>query len=132
MTRKEILEMPEYWIANIQVSLYDCAARFMQENEMNRTQLAEYLGVSKGYVSQLLNGDYDHKISKLVDLALKFGFVPKIEFKKFQDYVLEDSISQINSWKERKYFSTPILSTIEMGSNAEYTPAPDVELEIAA
>ena len=51
----------------------------METNKKNRTQLAEHLGVTKGYVTQLLNGDYDHKLSKLVELSLKCGYVPKID-----------------------------------------------------
>ncbi len=60
MSRKEILNSPEYWIAKIQMDLYNCAEEFMETNDLNRRQLAEHLGVSKGYVSQLLNADYDH------------------------------------------------------------------------
>ena len=47
----------------------------MAETGRNKSQLAEYLGVSKGYVSQLLNGDYDHRMSKFFELALAFGMV---------------------------------------------------------
>ncbi len=57
---------------------------------MNRAQLAKHLGVSKGYVSQLLNGDYDHKLSKLAELSIAFGFVPKIEFQPIDEMLKED------------------------------------------
>ena len=40
---------------------------------MNKTQLAEYLGCSKEYVTQLLSGDCDHKINKLIELSLIIG-----------------------------------------------------------
>lgn len=59
----------------------------MEENNLNRTQLAERLGVTKGYVSQILNGDFDHKISKLVDLALLAGKVPIINYKTISDFL---------------------------------------------
>ncbi len=91
MSRKEILNSPEYWIAKIQMDLYNCAEEFMETNDLNRRQLAEHLGVSKGYVSQLLNGDYDHKLSKLVELSLAFGFVPKIDFQPIEEVISEDS-----------------------------------------
>lgn len=81
MTREELLQMPEYWTGQIQMSLYRAAEQFMAEHQMNRTQLAAYLGVSKGYVSQLLNGDYNYSISKLVDLAIKLNCVPNLELK---------------------------------------------------
>ncbi len=81
MNRETIVTTPEYWTAKTQIDLFNCAEEFMSKHGMNRTQLAGHLGVSKGYVSQLLNGDYDHKLSKLVELALAFGYIPSIEFK---------------------------------------------------
>ncbi len=90
MTRERILQSPAYWISKIQIALYNCAEKFMSANSMNRSQLAAHLGVSKGYVSQLLNGDYDHKLSKLVELALSFGFVPTIEFKPIGEVMKTD------------------------------------------
>ena len=81
MTREELIQMPEYWIGQIQLSLYRAAEQFMSEHNMNRTQLAAYLGVSKGYVSQLLSGDYNYSLSKLVELAIKLNCTPNLELK---------------------------------------------------
>ena len=80
MKREEVLKSPEYWTAKTQVELYNLAEKFMAETGRNKSQLAEYLGVSKGYVSQLLNGDDDHRMSKFFELALAFGMVPQIDF----------------------------------------------------
>ena len=87
MKREEVLKSPEYWTAKTQVELYNLAEKFMAETGRNKSQLAEYLGVSKGYVSQLLNGDYDHRMSKFFELALAFGMVPQIDFVPVEDYV---------------------------------------------
>lgn len=51
----------------------------MAVTDRHKSQLAEYLGVSKGYVSQLLNGDYDHCMSKFFELALAFGMAQEGE-----------------------------------------------------
>ncbi len=77
MKREEVLKSPEYWKAKTQIELYKLAEKFMAETGRNKSQLAEYLGVSKGYVPQLLNGDYDHRMSKFFELALAFGMVRK-------------------------------------------------------
>ncbi len=90
MTREDIIKNSGYWTAKAQLDLYSCAEEFMKSRNMNRTQLAEYLGVTKGYVSQLLSGDYDHKLSKLVELALAFGVVPKIEFQPIEEAINDD------------------------------------------
>ena len=104
MTREDILRSPEYWIAQIQIALYNKAEEFMQENNLTRTQLAERLGVSKGYVSQLLNGDYDHKLSKLVELALAFGVVPQIGFQRIEAIIHQDKMSyELPKWLFANY-----------------------------
>ena len=93
MERKDILKNAEYWITKAQIDLYDHAEKFMEATGRNRTQLAEYLGVSKGYVTQLLNGDYDHKLSKFFELSLAFGYIPKIDFIPIEDYVRGEEYS---------------------------------------
>jgi predicted XRE-type DNA-binding protein len=39
----------------------------METNNMNRTMLATHLGVSKSFVSQLLSGNYNYSLSKLIE-----------------------------------------------------------------
>ncbi len=52
----------------------------MAANNIDSAQLAEQLGVTNDYISQVMNGDFDHKISKLVDLALFMGKVPELTY----------------------------------------------------
>lgn len=85
MTREELLKSPEYWTTLIQNELYRQIQAYMEEHNMNKAQLAEHLGCSRGYVTQLLNGDFDHKISKLVELSLAIGMVPSVQFKELED-----------------------------------------------
>lgn len=118
MDRKELLGSPEYWITRIQIMLYNCAEKFMGSTGKNRTQLAEHLGVSKGYVSQLLNGDYDHKLSKLVELSLAFGYVPKVDFIPVEDYIEQNSFMKnkrelYNSYYESAFSDLSIATSPE-------------------
>ena len=103
MTREELLQMPEYWTGQIQLALYRAAEQFMTEHHMNRSQLAAYLGVSKGYVSQLLNGDYNYSISKLVELSLKLGCMPNLELNPMPKSAKskQPKIRQIHSSEEQ-------------------------------
>lgn len=87
MKREELLKSEGYWIAKLQTDLYREMVSFMKKNHMNSSQLADYLGCSKGYVSQLLNGNFDHKISKLVELSLAMGRAPVLEFKDLSGYI---------------------------------------------
>jgi transcriptional regulator with XRE-family HTH domain len=97
MTREELISSREYWITKIQLDLFNQLEAYMKANNINRTQLADRLGVTKGYISQVLNGDFDHKISKLVDLALAIGKVPQIEYSDLQEFIDNDSHISTNS-----------------------------------
>lgn len=90
MTREELLKSPAYWTAGLQMELYRQIADFMKTHHMNKTQLAEYLGCSKGYVTQLLSGDFDHKLSKFVELSLAVGKIPEVSFTDVEQYILSD------------------------------------------
>lgn len=91
MNRSELLKSREYWIAKIQLTLYEELETYMQDHKLNRAQFAERLGVTRGYVSQVLNGDFNHKISKLVDLALAMGKVPEIAYTDLNKIMLDDN-----------------------------------------
>ena len=89
MTREELFKSPSYWTAGLQMELYRQIAAFMESRHMNKTQLAEYLGCTKGYVTQLLNGDFDHKLSKFVELSLAINKIPEISFSDVDEYILQ-------------------------------------------
>lgn len=108
MNRAELLKSEGYWTAKLQTDLYRELTSFMEKTHRNSSQLAEYLGCSKGYVSQLLNGDFDHKISKLVKLSLAIGKVPILEYKDISGYILEND----------KTFSSVLSSSIPGSKNA--------------
>lgn len=90
ITREELIHSKEYWVTNIQLKLFAEVEAFMKAHKMNRTQFADYLGCSKGYVTQLLSGDYDNKLSKLVELSLAIGKVPELEFGDMEEFAASD------------------------------------------
>jgi len=101
MKREELLNSKEYWLSKIQIDLFNEVEKYMQRNGLNRTQLAEKLGVSKGYISQILNGDADHRISKLVELSLTIGMAPRLCYEDLDMLVKADSMGAvINSYNE--------------------------------
>ncbi len=102
MKREDILKSPAYWTANIQIELFRCAIQYMKEKGINRKQLADQLGVSRSYVTQVLNGDFDHRLSKLVSLALEFGYVPKIDFIKIENYIQKEKNTNFENEIARK------------------------------
>lgn len=61
---------------------------------MSKTAFAAQLGVSKGYISQLMNADFDHKISKLIELSLAIGKAPILEFVDLNVAVRYDGVDR--------------------------------------
>jgi transcriptional regulator with XRE-family HTH domain len=89
-SREELITSKEYILSKIQIDLFSTIREFINDKKLSQTKFAEKLGVSKGYVSQVLNGNFDHKISKLVDLSLAADKVPVINFIPIEDYLLFD------------------------------------------
>lgn len=90
MDRKQLLSSKEYWLSKIQIELFNEVSNYLENNNMNRSELAKKLGVSKGYISQILNGDSDHRISKMVELSLAIGLIPDVRFRNMEEYLKTD------------------------------------------
>jgi len=93
VTREELLKSPEYWFEEAQNELYRQVISFMEKEGLNQTQLAERLGVSKGYISQILKGEFNYTLKKLIEISMAIGKVPKIEYQSIADVVKEDTQS---------------------------------------
>jgi hypothetical protein len=91
MTREELITSKEYIQTGIQLNLLNLIERYMQIKKINRSLLSKELMVSKGYVSQVLNAAYDHKISKMVELALSCNAIPLVFFVDRDQYVKQDA-----------------------------------------
>lgn len=101
MTRKELINSREYWMAQIQISLFQNIDKYLSEKGINKSEFAKQLNVTKGYISQVLNGDFDHRISKLVDLSLAIGMAPIFRFDSL-DSILNYELSFENNYLESK------------------------------
>ncbi len=85
ISQNELVQTPEYWIETIQNELFREVHNYLKEHGLNQTQFAEKLGVSRGYISQILNGNFNFTLSKLVEISLAIGVVPKISFNKLNE-----------------------------------------------
>lgn len=85
-TKQELFQTKEYWIDELQNEIYRQVSDFMKKNELNQIQLANQLGVSKGYVSQILNGDCNFTLKKIVELSLALGKAPIVNYVDTHEY----------------------------------------------
>ncbi len=95
MRRDKLLRRKEYIMVQIQNELFDVIEKYMKKNNLTRTQLANKLNVTKGYITQVLNGDFDHKLSKLVELSLSCNTIPMVFFVDMDEVVKNDNEDKV-------------------------------------
>ncbi|MDL2255183.1 helix-turn-helix domain-containing protein [Parabacteroides sp. OttesenSCG-928-G06] len=125
MTHEELLLTPEYWTTKIQIELFQKVEQYLKVNGLNRSDFAKKLGVSKGYVTQVLNGDFDHRISKLVSMALAIGYIPKLSFEEISvNYNKIESVLNVtkNALKGTGYSALIYPVGTELAKNENRTP----------
>ena len=112
MNREELLKSPVFWTTELQMELYRQIDSYMQTHSMNKAQLAAQLGCTKSYVSQLLAGNFDHKMSKFFELTLAIGKIPEFTFHDVDEYIEEDIFMCHACYK--KMFGDPPLACSSM------------------
>jgi len=80
LTRDELLESPDYLFTKYQNEIFRQLHGYMRDNQLTQKDVAKKLGVSNAYISQVLNGNFNFTLKKLIELGLVIGKVPKIEF----------------------------------------------------
>jgi len=104
MKRENLLKNKGYLIAKIQNELFRQLTEYLENNNMTQTQLAQQLGVTKGYISQILNGNFDYKLSKLVELSLAIGKVPELKYIPFDEIERRQIASvKVIDFSERRF-----------------------------
>ena len=103
----ELVQTPEYWLETIQNEIFRQVKFYMEKNDLNQTQLAKKLGVSKGYISQILNGNFNFTLKKLIELSLAIGISPNIQFKPVKEETKKQVLYKI---EKENHFSKSIAS----------------------
>lgn len=119
MKREELLKSPNYWLAYIQTGLFNVINEYKIKHKLKDKDLAGKLGVSKGYISQILNGDFDHKISKLVQLSLLCNKIPKITYLDLDELRNEESANELSDTDSSN--SKPIQYILSVNSGDVFT-----------
>jgi len=92
--REAVLNHPSYWVEGINGFLYEAIINYMEKKGLNKTKLAEHLGISKGRVSQILNdGDINFSIEKIIEISLKVDVFPIFEFVKKETYFKQEHLN---------------------------------------
>lgn len=89
--REELLRSEAWYTTGIQNDLFRAVNGYLEREGMSRQDFAEKLGVSKGRMSQILNGNFNGRLDRLVELALAAGKAPVLEFRDLEEHVAEDA-----------------------------------------
>ncbi|MCF2495463.1 helix-turn-helix domain-containing protein [Dyadobacter chenhuakuii] len=101
VTGKDLVNNPDYWLTKTQIEVFNLLNTYMQEHHLTQKQVAEKLKVSPSYVSQILNGNFNFTISKLIELALLVGKAPVIQFITVEETFKADQNTQIINRQSR-------------------------------
>lgn len=86
LSKKGLFKTKEYWIEELQNEIYRQVTEYMSKHDLNQNELAEKWGVSKGYVSQILKGDCNFSLKKLVELSLAMEKAPIVQYVETDIY----------------------------------------------
>lgn len=104
-SKEELSQFPEYWVEKIQNEIFRQLEDYMEREGLNRKQLADQLSVSKGYISQILNGNCNFTLKKIVELALAIDRFPVIQLVN-ENPILQKEGKDVNrtylSYDDRK------------------------------
>lgn len=124
MKREELVKDKNYVFSGIQLQLLNMIEDYMRKNNLNREKLAKKLNVSKGYISQLLNVSFDHKISKLVELALECNMMPVLNFVEIESFVRHDisnkTFDLLTMYKNKEIVCEDLLAKINKSKPKVY------------
>jgi hypothetical protein len=110
MTREEFVKSQEYVFGKMQLGLLNMLNDYMVAKDIKPTNLAEELGVTKGYISQLLNVTYDHKLSKVANLALSCNKMPILKFVDLDEFVNNDALDLVYELTTKSRFKTNAIN----------------------
>ena len=94
--KNELIKTPEYWFETIQKEIYRQVSDYIKNEGINQTLFAEKLGVTKGYVSQIMKGNLNFTFKNLIKLSLAIDKLPIVEFKKTDDFLIEEKTKHVD------------------------------------
>jgi len=93
LSKKELLSTPNYLLTKYQNEIYRQLVAYMENHNLTQKDIAEKLGVSTSYISQVLNGNFNFTLKKLIELGLMMDKIPNLQFVTFDEFWLKEKES---------------------------------------
>lgn len=121
ISKEELLKTPEYWFETIQNEIFRQMKEYLDKEGLSQSELAEKLGVTKGYISQIMNGNFNYTLKKLIELSLAMGKAPVIEFEQLNEFVNRNIRQTEFQYSRISKFSIGSLTHSIPKNNEEYS-----------
>lgn len=86
VSKDKLLTRPNYLLTKYQNEIYRQLVDYITVNNLTQKDVAQRLGVSNSYISQVLNGNFNFTLKKLIEIGLMVGKVPAIEFIDLNEF----------------------------------------------
>lgn len=132
LTKDELLKQPEYWLEMLQNEIYRQVAHYIDDKNINQTQFAQELGVTRGYVSQIMKGEFNYTLKKFIELSLAVGKAPVIEFKPIQEFIEKNTRQAEFQYKNVTEFKTGAgrFTILNNGEVVEYNASQQSNMRV--
>jgi transcriptional regulator with XRE-family HTH domain len=97
LSKKELLSTPNYLLTKYQNEIFRQLVHYMESNNLSQKDIADKLGVSGSYISQVLNGNFNFTLKKLIELGLMMGKIPNLEFVTIDEFWFNEKEAQSKS-----------------------------------
>jgi transcriptional regulator with XRE-family HTH domain len=119
INRNELLRTEEYWFEIMQNQIYRALEEYLAREGISQSQLAERLGVTKGYVSQVLNGNFNYSLKKLIQLSLSLDLIPVFELRPLNEFI-ENESTYLGSGKQLERRKIDRNKAVTVSRKAEF------------
>ncbi len=102
--RNEFLKNREYALeaekGDLIMDVTESICEILDKKNMDRKDLANNMNKSKGYISQLLNGDRNMTLSTLAEICFAFGYKPEIKLRKKDEHFIYQGSIEVDQPQE--------------------------------
>lgn len=99
--RSQLLQKPEFAVEAAKgefiMDVTESICAILEQKNMDRKELARKMNKSKGYISQLLNGDRNMTLATLGEICHALDCKPSIKFKKHEEHVVFEDRLKVDS-----------------------------------
>jgi transcriptional regulator with XRE-family HTH domain len=114
ISKHKLFKHPDYLLSKYQAEVYRQLRQYMDDHGFTQKEVAKHLGVSGSYVNQILKGNFNFTLKKLIELSLMMGKIPTLEFMNIDDYLAreegQDSKRVSSKGVKEKRIAVPVKS----------------------